>query len=260
MSSRQAVISPRAFLSYVSRRDAGEEHLEVSAVAVMAWGPLCNALVRMKSARRRRDWPYDAEWPHYATRGAAGISIFRMPTGAPAAAFLLEQIIACGAETIVGLGIAGSLDPELTPGAVLIAAHAFVGEGTSPHYGVARRLHPPPVIPASALLVARLSRTFAEHGDAEGPVRTGTAWSTDAPFRELRGDIATKRAQGALVVDMETSAMYSVARFRGVRACNLLVISDELTGGWRPGLDRPEFTDAATHACKVLSSLVSVRG
>jgi hypothetical protein len=39
---------------------------------------------------------------------------------------------------------------------------------------------------------------------------------------------------------METSAMYALGRFRGVRVCNLLVISDELWQAWRPAFRTPE--------------------
>lgn len=34
---------------------------------------------------------------------------------------------------------------------------------------------------------------------------------------------------------METSAMYALASFRGVRVCNLLVVSDVLDTKWQPG-------------------------
>ena len=188
------------------------------------------------------------------------MSIFRLPTGAPAAAFLLDQIIACGGNTIFGLGIAGSLDPKLTLGDIVVASEALAAEGTSTHYGTPRWIGRPPVVQASIGLADQLVKTFADGANANIVIHTGKVWSTDAPFRERRKDIADMRAQGALAVDMESSAMYSVACFRGAKVCNVLVISDELAHGWQPGLESPDFACAVINACAVLSTIVYTPG
>ena len=43
----------------------------------------------------------------------------------------------------------------------------------------------------------------------------GTAWTTDAPYRETEDAIAAARAHGALAVEMEAAALYAFARARG---------------------------------------------
>lgn len=57
------------------------------------------------------------------------------------------------------------------------------------------------------------------------PYRRGTIWTTDAPYRETRTKVRRLAAEGVLGVEMETSAVYALARFRGARGA---VSSDRL--------------------------------
>jgi purine-nucleoside phosphorylase len=61
----------------------------------------------------------------------------------------------------------------------------------------------------------------------------GSVWSTDGIYRETRGKFQRFRDQGVLAVDMETSAVFAVAKYRKVRAASAQIISDVLTeNGW----------------------------
>ena len=44
------------------------------------------------------------------------------------------------------------------------------------------------------------------------PVARGTAWTTDAPFREAAKQIEQHRATGVLAVEMEAAALYAFVR------------------------------------------------
>ena len=57
----------------------------------------------------------------------------------------------------------------------------------------------------------------------------------------MTDDIARHIASGVLGIDMETSAMYRVAGLRGIAACNMLIVSDELWADWNYGIDFSEF-------------------
>jgi len=60
-------------------------------------------------------------------------------------------------------------------------------------------------------------------------------------------------------VEMELSALLTVARFRGVAAGAILVVSDELASlTWRPGFRDPLFTAARKAVCEVLSTLCPI--
>jgi purine-nucleoside phosphorylase len=56
----------------------------------------------------------------------------------------------------------------------------------------------------------------------------GPVWNTDAFYREMRSQVEKLQARGVLGVEMESSATFTVAKFRGIRAAPLLVVSDRL--------------------------------
>jgi len=59
--------------------------------------------------------------------------------------------------------------------------------------------------------------------------------TTDGVYRETKGKLAKFRKMGALAVNMETSALYVVAKYRGVEIASTQLISDLLTeAGWQP--------------------------
>jgi uridine phosphorylase len=75
--------------------------------------------------------------------------------------------------------------------------------------------------------VAALSATLEA---ADVPYVTARAWTTDGVFRETRGRVARRVAEGCAVVDMEASALIAVARYRGIRLAHLLFAGDSLAG------------------------------
>lgn len=55
--------------------------------------------------------------------------------------------------------------------------------------------------------------------------------STDAPYRETPAWLKEMQNRRIDVADMEASAVFSLARYRGVEAAGLMVVSDELFSG-----------------------------
>lgn len=154
--------------------------------------------------------------------------------GAPAAVILMERLVALGVNRLVLLSCCGSLDPSLAIGDLLAAERAVVGEGVSRWYGAADQT------PANPEMLGSLGQILSARGL---PWRKGVLWSTDAPYRERRSDLLRLREQfGVAGVDMECSALYTLAAFRGVAIAALFVVSDELwTGRWRPGFGSEVF-------------------
>ncbi|HTX72763.1 MAG TPA: nucleoside phosphorylase [Rectinemataceae bacterium] len=151
----------------------------------------------------------------------------RFGVGSPAAAVMLEELIAFGVRRFVSVGTAGSLRADLSPGSLVLCTSAFRDEGTSYHYipGGA------PVLP-SEVLSERLGRALAARGLA---FRKGPAWTTDAIYRETAEEVIKLREQGALVVEMEAAALFAVARFRAASIAACFSVSDSLAElSWRP--------------------------
>ncbi len=169
-----------------------------------------------------------------------------MPVGAPGTVMILEELIACGAKSFIGLGWAGSLQPEASVGSFFIPTSCISEEGTSAHY-----LDHNTDLRADPNLAAALEIASRDEGVL---IRKGPQWTTDAPYRELRDKVRSFREAGVLGVDMETSAMYALASFRGIKVCNLLVVSDVLDTEWQPG-----FGTAALKAANEIAQRVVLR-
>ena len=59
----------------------------------------------------------------------------------------------------------------------------------------------------------------------------GATWTTDAPYRETAAAIAHARACGALAVEMEASALYTLAASFGRKALAICTVSDHVVTG-----------------------------
>ena len=86
----------------------------------------------------------------------------------------------------------------------------------------------------------------------------GVLWTTDAPYRELIDDIVKFRDSGVIGVDMETAAMYALAHYRDVSACNVLVVSDELWDTWNPAFREPVVAGAVEVAKRLVLRCIEV--
>ncbi len=148
--------------------------------------------------------------------------------GAPAAALVLEKLIVLGARRIFFLGWCGAVCSTLRIGDILVPHATVSGEGTSAYYTDSKKPAP------SRALVSMVERMLDGIGLSS---RNGTVWSTDAPYRESKKHLQQlHRSEQVVAVDMEFSALCSVASFRRVDFGGALIVSDELwRTNWRPG-------------------------
>lgn len=147
--------------------------------------------------------------------------------GAPVAASLYETLVAIGCSTIVAVGSSGGLVAEHPPGTVVVPDAAIRDEGVSYHYAPAARLAYPDPGLQTALRVA-----FA---DDDVAAVTGDLWTTDAFFRETPAKVAARVDEGAIAVEMEASALCTIAAFRNVRHGHAVYMADTLHGDeWDP--------------------------
>jgi uridine phosphorylase len=153
------------------------------------------------------------------TRGRVGV-LGNFGIGAPGLASLAEELMAWGTKRLAILSLAGGLQPDLTPGSILVCDRALRDEGTSYHY-----LPPGREVGASPTLVAAISQALSGRGL---PHTTGATWSTDAPYRETRQEAETFQREGVQAVDMESAGLFAVGQVRGVETASVFVIGDSL--------------------------------
>jgi uridine phosphorylase len=172
--------------------------------------------------------------------------------GAPQAVLVLEKLIASGVTDVIAMGWCGSLQAHVRIGDLVLATGAFSEEGTSAHYPITNRRPEPSRELLDALREALTGRALTVH--------EGMVWSTDAPFRETIGKVIKYQQAGALAVDMEASALFTVAAFRNIRVAEALVVSDDLSSlEWVHGFRDPGFKLAREEMLKSIAKAVSSR-
>jgi uridine phosphorylase len=184
-----------------------------------------------------------------ANPSAAGISIAGPVVGAPYATMVLETLIAWGAKRIIFLGWCGSISEKVKIGDIIVATSAIIDEGTSGHYKIDdTRLSFP-----SASMLTKLKDELRQN---QFNFHNGTIWSTDAIYRETRKKVKYFQRRDAIGVEMEISALFTVAKFRGVDLAAMVVVSDELASfKWRPGFKMDKFKHGRKTACTVIKDV-----
>ncbi|MBU0484239.1 MAG: nucleoside phosphorylase [Proteobacteria bacterium] len=153
--------------------------------------------------------------------------------GAAMAVLALEKLIALGARQILIYGWCGSLSPDLKIGDLLVPFEGISEEGTSPHYPLAEKAQ------VNVDIRYDLITMLSEKGYA---ALEGSVWTTDALYRETREKVALYADQGVRGVDMEFTALLTVAAYRGVDLSAVMLVSDELWhADWRPGFKDGSF-------------------
>ena len=189
-----------------------------------------------------------------ASESLAGTCLAGPLVGAPYAVMVAETLIAWGARTLVFLGWCGAVSAAVAIGDLVLPTSALIDEGTSRHYQPGIGASTP-----SASLDGKLAEICAFAGRR---LHRGPVWTTDAPYRETRDKVRDYQRRGALAVEMECSALFTVAAFRAVSAVALLVVSDDLSSlAWRPGFKDPRFErgreaagDAIGRLCSALTA------
>lgn len=153
------------------------------------------------------------------------IGLGRFWVGAPAAVMTLEELIACGAKKVFEVGVSGGLQTFLQPSNIIVVTEAIRDEGTSHHY-----LLPKVKVESSPRLRSKLIKHLNERKIKHF---VGSVWSTDGVYRETRKKFFKFRDSDVLAVNMETSTIFAVARYRNVEAASAQIVSDVLSEtGW----------------------------
>ena len=147
--------------------------------------------------------------------------------GCPSTAIAAEELIRVGVTSLIRVGSSAAVQPGVAPGELLISEGTLRNDGTTAAY-----VHPGyPAVPDPAITLEldRQARRVGAHAGLG--VRTGLNASDDAFYAEGPEWIERLRAMGILNIEMESSALYVVARLRGVRAGMICACSSNLVDG-----------------------------
>ena len=148
------------------------------------------------------------------------IAIYCSTLGGPATAGLLEEMISKGCEKFLFFGSCGVLDRVLAAKSLIVPTAAYRDEGTSYHYA-------PPSDYIEIPTASKLAKILSE---LKVPHVCGKTWTTDAIYRETRGNMEKRKNDGCITVEMECASIMAVAQFRGVEVCQFLYAADSLDG------------------------------
>lgn len=156
-----------------------------------------------------------------------GTCIVNLNYGAALSAITLEELIEGGCENFIFLGSAGTLQKNIGIGSIVAVDSAIREEGVSYHYSA-----PSKYSNASGNLLARATAVMEKN---KIPFFKGRTWTTDAFYRETIEKAKRYQKEGVLCVDMEASALYSVAEYRKKHVLVLLYVSDSSADlKWNP--------------------------
>jgi uridine phosphorylase len=228
-------VEPEAYIGYLNEQGLGPGE-PAPERAVLCYEP--SLIEHLKAAYRLSPMP-----------GILGTYLYRLPDdptlavgggfgiGAPVAVAILEELVALGCRRFVSVGTAGSLQPDLAVGQLVVCDRAVRDEGTSHHYVAAGEY-----ADASGPLTLRLEEALGAQGRSF--VR-GASWTIDAFYRETVTEARHYQSQGVLTVEMEAAALFAVATYRGVQAAAVFTVSDSLAGlEWRPEFHQTAVQDS----------------
>lgn len=213
-------------------RDARQYHIgiapgEVGTVALMPGDPfrvpfVAEFLTEVKEVAHHRE--------HRTMTGMyKGRLITATSTGmgCPSTAIAVEELARVGVTSFIRIGSSAGLQPGVAPGDLLVSEGSLRNDGTTAAY-----VHPGyPAVPNLAI-TTELERVARELSKGTGrAVHAGLSASDDAFYAEGPEWIARLSEMGILNVEMEASAMYVVARLRGLRAGMICACSSNLVAG-----------------------------
>jgi len=192
----------------------------VPALCILEFdGDLTDWLVEQGRAKPFPVWPCFHTTMYAIELEGLTCGIIARTIGGPYAVLVAEQLAAAGVELIIGLTSAGRVSPELPLPCLVAVTAAIRDEGASLHYLPAGRDVACPV-PALPML---LERELAATGWA---VRSGTVWTTDAPYRETRTQLELWAKQNVLAVEMQAASLFAFGAARGVKVSVVAMVSN----------------------------------
>ncbi|MFA5357075.1 MAG: hypothetical protein WC301_06750 [Candidatus Omnitrophota bacterium] len=134
-----------------------------------------------------------------------------------------EVMCNAGIENIIRIGTCGALDENIKVGDLIVVDSVIRGDGVTPYY-VGKDF--------KTVADKKLTDTLYESARGMGVnIHRGVTWTTDALLRETRQIVEAKRKEGAIAVDMVSSAMLTIAQTYNIKAASILAVSDNVITG-----------------------------
>lgn len=169
-------------------------------------GDIVRYVIAGNQARLSSSWACYHTQLYEVEHGGTEFGIIGCAVGAPFAVLVAEELFASGCELLISVTSSGLIRADAEPPFLILIDRALRDEGTSYHY-----LPPSDYASIDDRLLSAFDGIVAKAGV---PVRRGSTWTTDAPFRETHDAIDYAASEGIVAVEMEAAALYAFARAR----------------------------------------------
>ena len=153
------------------------------------------------------------------------LALFNSRVGASACVGQIEEIIAMGMEKCIMFGTCGVLEHSIEELSIIIPNSAIRDEGTSYHY-----MKETDEVSVNEKYIDEFINLLNKYNYKH---IVGKTWTTDAFYRETANKVNKRKKQGAICVEMECSAVSSLAKYRNIEFFNFFYAADNLgTSVW----------------------------
>ena len=158
--------------------------------------------------------------------------------------------VMCNAQiqNIIRIGTCGALNENIKIGDIVVVDQVIRGDGVTPYY-----------VDKDFKTIAdkKISDTlYSVAKDMGVQVHRGITWTTDALLRETKALIEEKRKEGAIAVDMVSSALLTIAQTYQIKAGSILAVSDNVITG-EMGFMNPLYYMAETKLIEIALETVN---
>jgi DeoD family purine-nucleoside phosphorylase len=155
------------------------------------------------------------------------ITVTSTGMGCPSTAIAVEELARVGVHSFIRVGSTGALQPGIEPGDLVVSEGSFRNDGTTDAY--VPKGYPAVADVELTLALAQAARERApRHGLA---VHVGLNVTDDAFYAESPAWTDQMSGLGLLNVEMESAALFVVARQRKLRAGMICAVSSNLVAG-----------------------------
>jgi uridine phosphorylase len=218
-----------------ARSDFLHHHLDPSKVDI---GKTClitfssslfsKVLETLPNVDENFEWPYSTTPLKLCrTKNGQNFAVHFPSYGGTRIANSLEQLSACGIQSVFGLGLGGTPQENVSIGDIILLEGAVRGSGASRYYA-------PVEFPAVADFEL-LSKMRKKLDANKHKYHLGLSFGTDALYRESESLISLLRKLNVLSIDLESSAFLTVGRRLGLKCCWIGVVSDRLVASRHEG-------------------------
>lgn len=164
----------------------------------------------------------------YVFKNNDNIGFIKSNICSPGIATQAEDLVAGGVIELVHLGFAGGINENVEIGQLILTDGAYNDTAVARLYGYDEK-----IIYSDKGLSQEIEKLLLNKGI---DFLRGLHWTTDAGYHETWGDVLDYRVKRALCVEMEGVGLFTIARYRNIKAAAIYVISDTFDdNGWNLG-------------------------